>query len=235
MILLNMECSDILVVSGMAFEAKMLRLCEVKTVYGLDTSKLESDIENAIHRGAKAILSFGTAAGISPILEAGIIVIAKTVRSNMQVFSADEKWTNNLILKLTDAVCGETLGVDKPIFSKGEKASLWQTTHAIAVDMESHHVARIAAKFGLPFAVLRVVIDSANIALPYAAQVSTNLDGTINYAKLIRSLLSKPKQLGAMLKLGSDHAKAKKSLSRSVSLLRDCRFGMHFPSSLDIS
>ncbi len=53
---------------------------------------------------------------------------------------------------------------------------------AIAVDMESHIAARVAAAHGLPFAILRVVSDRVDDEMPPAVLVSMGPKGTTAYA-----------------------------------------------------
>jgi nucleoside phosphorylase len=63
------------------------------------------------------------------------------------------------------------------------KRALRAETGALAVDMESHVAARVAARRGLPFAVVRVISDSADEALPPAAQIGMKPDGAWRWAR----------------------------------------------------
>ena len=54
------------------------------------------------------------------------------------------------------------------------KAQLFGATRAVAVDMESAAVAEVAAQHGLPFLVLRVVLDTAADSLP--ASIAARVD-----------------------------------------------------------
>jgi hypothetical protein len=92
--------------------------------------------------------------------------------------------------------------------------------------MESQHVARLAQKHNLPFAVIRVVLDDAQCSLPPAAIAATKPDGNISYSGLIGSLLKQPAQIQALLRLASANTKAKQSLLRCSHLLGgSSRFG----------
>ena len=59
-----------------------------------------------------------------------------------------------------------------------EKRALYLETGALAVDMESHIVARIGAARGLPVAAIRVITDPARRALPQAALAAVRPNGT---------------------------------------------------------
>jgi hopanoid-associated phosphorylase len=218
--------SSLCIVSGMAFEAKIARGEGIRNVYGLNPQKLTQDIEAAIAGGATSLLSFGTAAGLSPALVAGSIVIARQVKSASDSFHANVRWGSELLRLMPEAVAGDMAGVDHPLKTAEEKIALHTSTGVLAADMESHHMARIAHRHNLPFAVLRVVLDGADCTLPPAALASTTADGGINYSGLIRSLMTQPQQLPAMMRLGSHHKKAKKALLRCGQLLNGSRFGL---------
>jgi hopanoid-associated phosphorylase len=221
-----MECKPLIVVSGMAFEARMAAGPDIHTLWGLDPIKLTRDMVEAIKGGACGLLSFGTAAGLSPILASGAIVIAREVKHGTQSFLANSAWVDALARHLPEATVRAFAGVDTPLASERQKSELFAQTGAVAADMESHHVARIAQAHGLPFAVLRFVLDDAKRALPPAALAATRKDGSINYVGLTGSLLAHPSQLPALLRLAGDQAKAKKSLLRCGELLRHNRLGL---------
>ena len=69
------------------------------------------------------------------------------------------------------------IGVDQLVASAEAKAALQAATGAIAIDMESHIAARVAARHGLPLAVLRVVSDTAADTLPPAFAVAMRRGG----------------------------------------------------------
>jgi len=198
----------------------------VNVIHGLNPAKLTQDIEAAIAAGATHLLSFGTAAGLAPSLLPGAIIIAAQVKWQDKSFEADAVWRNELKRALPDAIIADMAAVDAPVTTPAAKASLHVATGAAAADMESQQVARIAAAHRLPFAVLRVVLDTAETALPPAALASTRADGTINYMGLIGSLLKQPQQLPALMRLGRDHAQAVKSLRVCSDSLGSSLFGL---------
>ncbi len=85
--------------------------------------------------------------------------------------------------------------------------------------MESHIVARIAARHGLPFAVLRVVADPLDHNLPPAALVAMRPDGTTDVGACLRSLARQPGQLPALVRVAFDTRRAMAALLRCVELL----------------
>jgi adenosylhomocysteine nucleosidase len=110
-------------------------------------------------------------------------------------------------------------GVDAPVVDVASKRSLFAKTGAAAVDMESAIVARAARRHGLPFAILRVIVDPAHRPLPNAAVIATDLDGRVDVSAALGSLVRHPRQAYATVRLGFDARKAFASLVRGRALL----------------
>ena len=87
------------------------------------------------------------------------------------------------------------------------------------MDMESHIASRVAAAFGLPFAVARVISDGAAHALPPAAQSGMKPDGRMDIWAVVGSLLADPRQMPALVRTGLDAEKAFRALLRGRQLL----------------
>jgi hopanoid-associated phosphorylase len=219
-----MAC-EIIVVSGMAFEAELAEGPGIESVYGLNRAKLSQAIEEAIKNGAKGIMSFGTAAGLSPELSAGAIVIADKVHAQ-KTFATDSAWSEKLKQLLPEAIVGGIVGVDAALVGASEKSQLYTHTGAVAADMESHLVAQLAEQHHLPFAVLRVVLDDAGCTLPPAVFAAVTPEGNINYKGLFASLLAHLSQIPELLRLANASAIAKRSLLRCGNLLKGSRFGL---------
>jgi len=99
------------------------------------------------------------------------------------------------------------------------KRQLHARTGALATDMESHIAARVAADHGLPFAILRVISDSAADALPPAFAVAMQPGGGTDYAALIASLATRPGQLPAFVRAARHAMTALRALLRGRVLL----------------
>jgi adenosylhomocysteine nucleosidase len=97
----------------------------------------------------------------------------------------------------------------------GAKRLLSARTGASAVDLESGAVARVAHRHGLPFAVLRVVCDPAHRSLPPVAVAAVGNAGAIRPLGVLRSIVARPAQIPALLRLALDAAVARRALVRS--------------------
>lgn len=67
-----------------------------------------------------------------------------------------------------------------------DKHKLHTFTCAVAVDMESHLVARLADSHGLAFAAVRVIIDPAHRAVPPAALLAMAPGGSTDVSTMLR-------------------------------------------------
>jgi adenosylhomocysteine nucleosidase len=106
------------------------------------------------------------------------------------------------------------LGVNAMVAEATQKASLHSTTGAVAVDMESHVVARVARRHRLPFAAARVISDAAHHNLPPAARVGMKSDGGLDLPAVLRSLLVNPGQLPALIRTGLEAERGFRALLR---------------------
>ncbi|MDN4630610.1 phosphorylase [Sphingomonas sp. PsM26] len=124
-----------------------------------------------------------------------------------------------LAKNLPGAHRGTVVGADSIIGSVAEKTALYAATGAIAVDMESHIAARVAARHDLPFAIVRTISDTVDHALPPAALVGMKPDGGVALGAILASLARNPAQLPALIRTGRDAGAAFKALARAMETL----------------
>jgi hypothetical protein len=111
------------------------------------------------------------------------------------------------------------LGVSAPVAHPDAKRALYLKTGAMAVDMESHIVARSSAEFGLPMVAVRVVTDPAVRVLPQSAVAAMRANGTTDIAAMIRSVMKRPRELPALVRTALDAWAARAMLLRGRQLL----------------
>ncbi len=215
----------ILAVSGLVREAAIAAGPQVRTV-AAGGDRIEALIESAIAPGVAGILSFGIAGGLEPDLAPGTCILGRRVITASGRWAADSAWVACIAARLPDSVCGDIAGVDAPAASLSDKRDLRAATGAIAVDMESHIVARAAAAHGLPFAALRVICDPADRALPAAALAGVSADGRTDVRAVVRSALASPRQMPGLLRVAGDARRAFAQLRRHRHALGP---GLGFP------
>lgn len=152
----------------------------------------------------KAVLSVGTAGGLSPALSSGDVVICERVSAlassspGVEPVRADP----NLLTAATEAGeeagvtvhIGRSLTVDGVVWGADEKASLRRRTGNDIVEMESYWVGRAASQAGVPFLAVRVVSDGAEDELVEIPGLVSE-DGTIDYAKFLPYVQEHPEHV----------------------------------------
>jgi hopanoid-associated phosphorylase len=208
----------VIAVTGMAFEARIVRGEGVEVVYAARADLLERAVSTAVARGCAGIISFGTAGGLAPDLQPGVVIIADAVEGPLGRFATDPRWSDRLAAALAATPLGARLhrgllaGVTAPLTGAHGKAVLHQSSGALAVDMESHIAGAMAAAHGVPFAVCRAIVDPAWRTLPSAATAGLRDDGSTAIAPILRELLKQPSQLGPLLRVASDARAARTAL-----------------------
>jgi adenosylhomocysteine nucleosidase len=188
---------------------------------------LAASIACAVAEDCRGLISFGLAGGLSPDLRTGTCVVGSTIVSETTQIATDRNWSRALLQLIPDAVHGAIVGAATVVSHPEAKRNLHSRTGALAIDNESHVVARVAAARGLPMAAVRVIMDPATRELPRIALAAVRPNGTIDLATLIRSMTSEPGELLILLRTALDALIGFAALLRCRQLLGS---GLGFPS-----
>ncbi len=176
---------------------------------------LAARLEAAIAAGRPdGLISIGIAGGLAPGLAVGDLVIGSKVAGH----DCDADWVAWLARANPAAVIGVIAGVDTAAATADAKAALPAATGAIAVDMESHIVARLAAAHGLPFAVLRAVSDGADDTLPHAARVPLTDAGGVRMGPVLAAVARRPGEIPALIRLAGNSRTALAALANALTV-----------------
>ncbi|MEA2904123.1 MAG: hypothetical protein QOG83_96 [Alphaproteobacteria bacterium] len=208
-----------IVVVGLAFEARIAAGPGVRVICSGDGRNLAGSLASAVKQGCDGLVSFGVAGGLHPDLHPGACIVASEVLSDTTRIPTDRSWSRYLIETVPGAVLGLLAGVPSPIATPDAKRALHQKTGAIAVDMESHIVASVAVKHAIPMAAIRVITDPAVRGLPKSAIGAMRADGTTDIAAVLRLLVKNPGELPAVLRTAFDARAARATLRRGRQLL----------------
>jgi hypothetical protein len=156
---------------------------------------------------------------LAPHLRPGTCVVGSAVISGSNRMPISREWSEKLLQTIPDSVSGALLGVPTPIAHPDEKRSLYLKTGAIAVDMESHIVASVGLAHEVPVAAIRVITDPAKRSLPVSAVAAMRPNGTTNIGAMLRSVLSRPRDLPALFQTALDARAARATLVRGRHLL----------------
>ena len=211
------------VIVGLPQEAAILKRVLGKAVpllacAGAQPTRAARGAADLIAHGATMLLSFGFAGGLDASLRPGdIIVGAGVVGSDGRMRETDDALAQRLCAALDEADCrwsaGLVAGADQALATAAAKQALAARTGAVIVDMESHAVAAA----GVPFAILRVVVDPAERALPASVLAAVDSSGHVKVAALMAGLLRHPREIGVLLALAGDNGPARKSLRRAAA------------------
>ncbi|HKP23455.1 MAG TPA: hypothetical protein VJV39_06290 [Dongiaceae bacterium] len=109
---------------------------------------------------------------------------------------------------------GAILGLDRLLSSPQEKADAYARRGALAIDMESHHVARAAGERNLPFIAVRAISDQADEVLPAIMATFVDAEGQTKMSAVLAALILGRVRLGALLHAGSASRRAHQALLR---------------------
>lgn len=212
-------------VVGLAIEARLLakHSPDIETrvaCAAADAARAREGARRLVAEGAGALVSFGIAGGLDPALRPGDLVLAEQVHSaEGETFACDADLRARWDAAATAAGVrhgGILLGSARPITGITEKWDLHETSSAVAVDMESAAVARVAAGAGIPVLAVRAIADPAERALPATAIGSIGPDGEPRLGAVLLGLCRRPWEIPALLRLRRDRDAALMTLGRLI-------------------
>jgi adenosylhomocysteine nucleosidase len=202
-------------ICGLAAEAKIARAAGFSVVIGAgDRNRTAALVESAVGR-ANCLVSFGVAGALAPQLRTGDVIIST------EVIGADRRWWAQRQFRDRIADLARAIGaLEGPVFAAeailatpAEKGRAYRETNALAVDLESDLVARTATSAGIPFVVVRAIGDAADRELPPAALIPLSEDGTPKLARVLASVLRRPRQLASLVGLARETRTALSALA----------------------
>jgi adenosylhomocysteine nucleosidase len=197
---------------------------------GVGTPNARSASARLVREGVGALLSVGVAGGLQAGSRVGDLIVADRIIGQggdgaQGMWSSSARIVSFAVSALSAdrirARSGPILSVEEPVLRAGQKAALYKSTGAMAVDMESSAIAAVAADARLPFFALRAISDppQRTIAPELAACLSPT--GDVGPRVLLRHLLRRPTLTLELVRTGRDYALALSALKRAWgSLLR---------------
>ena len=100
-----------------------------------------------------------------------------------------------------------------------QKMELFHKTGAVAVDMESDAIGQAANTAGVPFLIIRAIVDPQSTSIPSCSVQAADEYGKINLRTLLSGLRSQPAELASLLRLAWNFHVALVSLRRVARLV----------------
>lgn len=178
----------------------------VMTATGLGRTRAERELRALVEAyPVAAVIGAGLAGGISPGLQVGELLVGREVRDGTAAVAApDPSWVERALAPGTGARGVVLVTVGEPLWSAKSKAELWRTLSPAgpaAVDMESAAWAKVAAEHGLPYLVVRSLLDRAEDPLPAFLARCQDQDGSFRRGKVVRQALLHPRTVAELVAL----------------------------------
>jgi adenosylhomocysteine nucleosidase len=163
------------------------------------------------HQELEGLVSIGFCGALSPALSA------------CDVFVADELHDVALALSVPRCECqpGKMLSIDRVATTAEEKRTLFEQTHAGAIEMEAAGLAAKAKQWNIPYYAVKVVTDTAAETFPLDFNRLRDREGRFSRAKIMAAALSRPSVFPALLNLNRRCKLAAQTLG---DFLADARF-----------
>lgn len=104
-----------------------------------------------------------------------------------------------------------------------EKRSLWESTKADAVEMESSVIRNLCREWKIPSATIRVISDTAHDDLPLDFNALMTSDDRIHYGKLALAILASPRKVSQLIAFQRQTMTAARELGRVLNELFSAR------------
>ena len=168
--------------------------------------------------GASALAVFGVAGALNDTLRNGTLFCPERVLDDEgHAYVTDVAWRTSLQQRLAGIATplhatGALLSVTSPLLTAVAKRTAHDQCTALAVDMESAAVAAVAQERGLPFAVLRAIVDEADDAIPPALNGSVDAWGRPRPLRLLAAFGRQPSLASELPRLYSRMQRATHAL-----------------------
>jgi adenosylhomocysteine nucleosidase len=185
---------------------------------GARPARAHDGVQALIALGVDGILSFGSAGAASPDMKPGDLLVASGVRDPAGIVHATDKaWTEVLSTALGVSPV-MMAGIDQ-VAGAATKSGL-HVQHGVAgVDMESHIAASQARAAGIPFCVLRAIVDPVDFEMPAYVLDTVRPDGSVSILPVLAGLCLQPWTIGRLADLNRFNRSAMDALSSAARTL----------------
>jgi adenosylhomocysteine nucleosidase len=188
---------------------------------GRERTRLATQI--LISHEVELLISWGSAAGLSPKVAGGDLMIPDSVKVNEKLYSTYSSFNNELLSQIPKGVPvhqGSICETGNLLVSVESKRKLFENSQCLAADMESGALAELAAENNIPFSVIRAVSDPDNMKLPKAVLAGMGTDGQFQVGNFLKTALMHPMEWWSIIKLARNFKKAQKTLNIVAQLLK---------------
>jgi hopanoid-associated phosphorylase len=190
---------------------------------GIGAERARAAVERLLSEGATGLLGWGFAAALDDGLRPGSVILPESVISATgESYPITAEWHRRLyqVLSAKLPVATEALLESEMIVKRPDaKRILARQTRAAATDMESGAQARLALARGIPFAVVRVISDTASSPIPEIVMQTLDPSGAVDIRSCLTRAFLRPTDGIAMIKLAMQFTAARRSLKTASALV----------------
>jgi len=165
--------------------------------------------------GCPAVWSLGLAGGLDPALRPGDLLLPDAVLPLDAAVPAPSGHGLRAALASLAPCGGSLVTATAPVLTVADKRALRAATGAAGVDMEAAGVGEAAARLGVPWLALKIVLDTADRALPPALAACAAADGSLRVSALLAAL-TRPAGVAAAARLAGESRRALRALARAL-------------------
>lgn len=154
------------------------------------------------HRELEGLVSIGFCGALNPALNACDIFVANQLHGLPQVLS----------IPRCEREPGKLLSIDRVAATAEEKRTLFDQTHAAAIEMEAAALATKAHLWNIPFYAIKVVTDTASETFPLDFNRLRDPEGRFSRPKILAAALRRPSAFPALLNLNQRCKQASQAL-----------------------
>ncbi|MBO6521917.1 MAG: hypothetical protein JJ900_18310 [Rhodospirillales bacterium] len=184
---------------------------------GARPARARAGVEALIGLGVDALVSFGSVGAVSPDQKPGDLLVGTSVLDDDGGrYTPDEDWSAR-IADVSGARPATVIGID--YIAHARDKARFAAQDIAGIDMESHCVAKLAGEAGVPFAVLRAVVDPYDFEFPDYVLDAVRPDGSISLLPVIAGVATQPWTIGRLLDLNRFNKSAMESLGGAARVL----------------
>lgn len=187
-------------------ERHALRAQALLAVSGVGERRAEQAAQALVDAGVSGLMSWGCAGGLNPALQAGALCLPESiVTTEGHRWETDDHWRHAMAQALDKRTLfhGALAHAPQVMSCSAAKHQLAASTGALATDMESAAVARVAHRHGLPLLVVRSVVDPLRLSLPGVVIDHVDDSGRVPLTPLLRGLLRRPADVWPLMRLAT--------------------------------
>ena len=154
------------------------------------------------HHDLKGLVSIGFCGALNPALSACDIFVANQLHGVAQPLGVPRSETRP----------GKLLSIDRVAATAEEKRTLFEQTHADAIEMEAAALAAKAQQWQIPCYAIKVVTDTASETFPLDFNRLRDPEGRFSRSKIFAAALRRPSAFPALLNLNQRCNQASQAL-----------------------